>query len=94
MINEEWKKAYREGFADGYAAAKKEMNYLNFPPVYYGGSTPNGPNPRAGTVSNDPRTAVMGTPTGGLSYAINKPDPHHKMEEHFVTGMTVQDIGD
>jgi hypothetical protein len=85
MINEEWKKAYKEGFADGYAAAKKEMNYQNFPPVYYGGSTPTGPIPRG--------SAVMGTPTGGLSYAINKPDPHHKMEEHFVTGMTVQDIG-
>ncbi len=85
MINEEWKKAYRDGFADGYAAAKKEMNYQNFPPVYYGGSTPNGPIPRG--------SAVMGTPTGGLSYAINKPDPHHKMKEHFVTGMTVQDIG-
>lgn len=88
MINEEWKKAYKEGFADGYAAAKKEMNYTNYPPVYYGGSTPNGPIPRAGTVSNDPRTAVMGTPTGGLSYAMNE-----KKEEHFVTGMTVQDIG-
>ncbi len=81
MINEEWKKAYKEGFADGYAAAKKEMNYANYPPLYYGGSTPNGPIPRG--------SAVMGPPTGGLSYAMNE-----KKEEHFVTGMTVQDIGD
>jgi hypothetical protein len=75
MNNEEWKKAYREGFADGYAAAKKEMNYQNFPPVYYGGSTPNGPIPtgpipRDGTVYMNPRSSVMGTPTPG--YAINQ----------------------
>lgn len=74
MINEEWKKAYKEGFAEGYAAAKKEMNYTNYPPVYYGGSTPN---PNA-------YSTVMGTPTGGLSYAMN---------EHFVTGMSVDNVG-
>ena len=26
MTNEDWKKAYKEGFSDGYAAAKKEMS--------------------------------------------------------------------
>ena len=74
MNNEEWKKAYREGFADGYAAAKKEMNYQNFPPVYYGGATP----------KPSGYSTVMGTPTGGLSYAMN---------EHFVTGMSVDNVG-
>ena len=79
-MNEEWKKVYREGFADGYAAAKKEMNYLNFPPVYYGGVG------SAGTKVNDPRAAVMGTPPYP-GYAVNN------TPEHFVTGMSVTDIG-
>ena len=82
MINEEWKKAYKEGFADGYAAAKKEMNYQNlsfqnFPPVYYGGASPK---PSA-------YSTAMGTPTGGLSYSLNE------RQEAFVTGISVQDIG-
>jgi hypothetical protein len=92
MNNEEWKKAYREGFADGYAAAKKEMNYQNFPPVYYGGATPTGPIPRGSAVMGTPVTAggyvsdppVASVPTGGLSYSLN---------EHFVTGMSVDNVG-
>lgn len=48
-MKEEWKKAYREGFADGYAAAKKEQVFnpygsgtvmgtpnLGAPPVNWG----------------------------------------------------------
>ena len=81
MTNEEWRQAYRHGYRDGRDDAKKEMNYTNYPPVYYGGATPNGPIPRG--------SAVMGTPTGGLSVAINKPDPDHKMDP-FVTGMTAE----
>ena len=40
MTNAEWKKGYEEGFAAGWKAAVKqnELNYKNFPPVYYGGT--------------------------------------------------------
>lgn len=42
MTNTEWKKGYEEGFAAGWKAAKenKDMNYKNYPPVYYGGYKP------------------------------------------------------
>jgi len=80
MINEEVRQAYRQGYRDGREDAKKEMNYQNYPPVYYGGAT----------AKPDPRVAVMGTPTGGLSYSMNEkqqnPDP-------FVSGMTADYIG-
>ena len=70
----EWQQAYRQGYRDGRADEKKEMNYTNYPPVYWGGT--GGP-VTAGTVSVDPRTSIMGTPTGGLSYAVNEIDQHH-----------------
>ena len=57
MTNEEWRQAYRQGFADGFAEAKK-VN-LGPPPVYYGGAK-----------TNNPHAAVMGTPAPG--YAVNK----------------------
>lgn len=83
-MNEQWKNAYREGFADGYAAAKKEMNYTNFPPLYWNNGLPV---TSVGTIPGyDPKSSVSsmkGTPTGGLSYSINQPD------QHFVTGMSV-----
>jgi len=71
--NTEWKNGYKEGFADGYAAAKKELNYRNYPPVYWG--TPN-----YGADWNKP---YCGTPTGGLSYSMNASN------NHFVTGLSV-----
>lgn len=95
-MTNEWKQAYREGFSDGYAAAKKEMNYTNYPPVYYGGvAKASGPNiSSSGTVSIDPRASIMGTPTPG--YAINKAGPDHKMEYQgrmpFASAFTV--LGD
>ena len=75
MMNEELLKAYRQGYRDGREDAKKEMNYQNFPPVYYGG---------IGTGSNPTGSAGMGTPTGGLSYSMN---------DHFVTGMSHDNVG-
>ncbi len=75
MTNEEWRQAYRQGYRDGRDDAEnKKMNYQNFPPVYYGGATP----------KPSGYSTVMGTPTGGLSYAMN---------EHFVTGMSVDNVG-
>ena len=37
MSNTEWKNGYEEGFAAGWKAAndKNNLNYTNFPPVYY-----------------------------------------------------------
>lgn len=35
MSNKEWKSGYEEGFAAGWKAAKNDLNYTNFPPVYY-----------------------------------------------------------
>ena len=37
MSNTEWKNGYDQGFAAGWKAAKadKDLNYQNFPPVYY-----------------------------------------------------------
>lgn len=91
----EWKNGYKEGFADGYAAAKKELNYQNYPPVYYRGvGVAGGPLTSSGTVSMDPRASILGTPTPG--YTINKADPEHKMEYQgrtpFVSAFTV--LGD
>jgi hypothetical protein len=39
MSNTEWKKGYEEGFAAGWKAARSQsdLNYKNYPPVYYGG---------------------------------------------------------
>lgn len=87
MNNEEWKRAYKEGFSEGYAQAKKDMNYLNFPPVYWG----TGPAVSVGTIpGRDPKASVSSTqavPMPG-TYGINKPGPDHKIEP-FVTGMSV-----
>jgi hypothetical protein len=82
MINEEWKKAYRDGFSDGYAQAKKEA--LGFNP--YGTGTVLGtPNVYYGTSSN-PVASVRGVPTGGLASKYDIPDIP---SQHFVTGMSV-----
>jgi hypothetical protein len=85
MMNNDWKSAYKEGFADGYAAAKKEMNYQNFPPVYWG----TGAAVSMGTIpGRDPKASVSSTqavPMPG-TYSINKPAPNH-----FVTGMSLAD---
>lgn len=78
MTNEEWRQAYRQGYRDGREDTKKEMNYQNFPPVYYGGAS----------VKPDSRSAVMGTPAPG-GYAVNKINPN----EYFVTGMSVDNMG-
>jgi hypothetical protein len=71
-MNNDWKTGYKEGFADGYMAAKKEMNYQNlsyqnFPPVYY----------KAPETAADPRTVAgpiktTGTVEGlaGLSFPV------------------------
>lgn len=76
MTNEEWKKAYREGYRDGRDDADKKMNYTNFPPVYYGGVA-TGINPRPGA------DTVTGSISGGLRYTINE------TKEHFATGMSL-----
>lgn len=56
--NTEWKTGYREGFADGYAQAKKEG--FNLSP--YGAGTVTGAPPV--TYSVNPVASVRGTPTG------------------------------
>lgn len=65
-MKEEWKKAYREGFADGYAAAKKEQIFN----PYGSGTVMGTPNLGAPPVNwgtdNQPR-AVAGGPS--TSYA-------------------------
>lgn len=72
-MNEQWKNAYKEGFADGYAAAKKEMNYTNFPPVYY--------NPVMGTpVATDPRAVTSSIRATGYPPVNNG---------QFVSGMSL-----
>jgi len=53
----EWKNGYKEGFADGYAAAKKEMNYTNFPPLYWQNGGP--------VMATDPRAASSTTRADG-----------------------------
>ena len=63
-MNEELLKAYRQGYRDGREDTKKEMNYQNYPPTYYGTSSVGG----YGTVGATPMTGV---PTGGMSYAVN-----------------------
>ena len=95
MTNEDWKKAYKEGFSDGYAAAKKELNYQNFPPVYYGG---------VGVRTNDPHAPVLGTPTtaGGFvsspvsgvpTGGLNTKDPRsYAINGGFTVNNTGEDL--
>lgn len=79
----EWKNGYKEGFADGYAAAKKEMNYTNFPPLYWGIN--GAPVTSIGTVPGlDPKSSVSSMQAGGGT--MNNTD-------HFVTGMSVDAHG-
>lgn len=71
-MNIEWKKGYEEGFAAGWKAAKSELSYTNFPPVYYRGGGPVGTYniPTVATMADTPYSstvALTSIPTGCLN---------------------------
>lgn len=76
--NNEWKKGYREGFADGYAQAKKEQVFNP-----YGPGTVLGSPPVTWGTDKNPRSILDGPSTcaTGMAYASNP--------AAFVTGMSV-----
>lgn len=58
-MNIEWKNGFQEGFAAGWKAAKTELNYTNYPPVYYGEYKPG----QAGTYNIPQFSTMLGTYT-------------------------------
>ena len=97
MSNTEWKNGYEAGFAAGWKAAKQnvDMNYQNFPPVYYGvnpldirnhtdGPTQlaEGAIPRMATMADGPTPSVHAT--GNFSTTVAATD-NIAVDNPFIT---------
>ena len=68
MSNTEWKNGYDQGFAAGWKAAKadKDLNYQNYPPVYYAG----GPTDAVGSFSTT-MADTLGIVSGAMTDTIS-----------------------
>ena len=85
MSNTEWKKGYEEGFAAGWKAAKEQsdLNFKNYPPVYYGGVPV--------TYAVKPTDSISITGVGGYSVSDYAPGSFSTMADQPTPSITLNE---
>lgn len=83
MSNTEWKNGYDAGFTAGWKAAKSELSYTNFPPVYYATKPVGSYSSYGGTMADTP-SYTHSISTGGLSGTLSETVTVRNLTDHTL----------